>query len=126
MKIPFASALALSLSLGLPIATSCRQRPEMALHAEWVVQLDSLVRPPEAVRIVAGVAVTNKSAIVSFASCEPEKVLMTGCRSFHLVSFDRRTGKVRKSVQAEGPTRYSHPAQLIGATSKNVSCTTGQ
>jgi hypothetical protein len=118
MKIWFASTLALSLSLGLPIASSCRQRPEVALHSEWVVQLDSLVRPPEAVRTVAGVAVTNKSVIVSFASCDPEKLSMTGCRSFHLVSFDRRTGTVRKSVLAEGPTRYSYPAQLIGATSK--------
>jgi hypothetical protein len=112
------AAAGLLLSVVLPITTNCRQGPKVALNAESVIRLDSLVHPPEAVAGVAEVAVTNKSVIVSFASCEPEKLFVAGRCSFHLVSFDRRTGKVRKSLQTESPTRYSYPAHLIGATSK--------
>jgi len=48
MKTMFARAVALLVSVVLPIATSCRQRPEVRLHAERVIHLNSLVRSSEA------------------------------------------------------------------------------
>ena len=97
---------------GLPF----ENEPSPPLRAEWSVDLSTLAQSSDVLGIVAGVAVTNRVAVVSYTSFCASPPTAADCIKFHLASFDRNTGKLRKSIELRAKTIYSNPPLLLSAT----------
>jgi hypothetical protein len=92
------------------------QAAQITLHAEWIVELKTLVRSAEVFGYVAGVAVTNNRAVISFVSFCANSRPTTDCITIHLASFDRSTGRIRESIEIKPNKLYSYAPQLLEAT----------
>ncbi|MGH9865810.1 MAG: hypothetical protein ACRD4H_10395, partial [Candidatus Acidiferrales bacterium] len=77
------------------------------LHADWNVELKKLVPSSEVIGYVAGVAVTDETAVVSFASFCASPPSTADCITMHLASFYRSTRKLRKSIEMKAKDLHS-------------------